>query len=135
MYLSVTYCILCYRKADKVTVMAEAQIEGYDTPGPQYQVEDMSIFKKRSKSFLFDNSKTKRLDPIKRSEAQDFFDTNAAAIKTKITAPAIGFSREAKKSFASQAAAKQKNIPGVGAYKISDRTFKLLSPSPMARRR
>ena len=66
----------------------------------------MSVLKKRSKSFLFDNSKTKRLDPIKRSEAQDFFDTNAAALKVKNIAPVIGFSREPKKSFASQAATK-----------------------------
>ena len=66
----------------------------------------MSVLKKRSKSFLFDNSKTKRLDPIKRSEAQDFFDTTAAALKTKTIAPVVGFSREAKKSFASQAATK-----------------------------
>lgn len=68
-------------KADKVTVMAEAAIAGGDVPGPQYKVADFAVFKKRSQSIKFDTNKTNRLEPIKRTEATDFYETGEAAKK------------------------------------------------------
>ena len=61
--------------------MAEAIAAGKDTPGPQYKITETNVFKKRTKSFKFDSGATARLAPIKRSESQDFFDTNEAAKK------------------------------------------------------
>ena len=114
--------------------MAEMMAVGADTPGPDYQVPEVDTFKKRAKSIKFDQVKTARLDPIKRSEQTDFFETNKAVAACLPAAPKVGFSRSPKKSFAEAAAVKNK-VPGVGNYKISDRAYKMLSPSPSARRR
>ena len=59
-------CDCVYRRADKVTSMAEMEAIGADTPGPQYKVSDYT--KKRSLSIKFDAVKSGRLDPIVRTE-------------------------------------------------------------------
>ena len=92
------------------------------------------MFKKRALSIKFDARPTKRLDPIKRSEATDFYEIDKAAKVTLAKAPAAGFFKSPKNSFAEAAAAKNK-VPGAGHYKITDRALKMLSPSPNARRR
>ena len=51
-----------------MTVMGEMMAIGKETPGPQYSVGNMDVFKKRSKSIKFDQVKTSRLDPIKRTD-------------------------------------------------------------------
>lgn len=125
---------LCFEtsKAEKITVMAEA---GYsDTPG-HYNLPSQDVFKKRSMSIRFDSTKTKRLEPIKKTDSTDFFEISNAAKLTVAKAPAIGFLKGPKKSFAEEMAKVQIKNPGVGTYKISDRAYKMLSPSPNGRKR
>ena len=111
---------------------------GYEctTPGPVYKVIDHGVTKKRALSIKFDSLKTSRLDPIKRTENQDFYETGAAAVKMSSNrkAPAVGFLKSPKRSFAEEAAKRHKS-PGVGTYKISDKCISMLSPSPGARKR
>ena len=64
-------------KADKITSMHEMEAIGADTPGPCYKISDYT--KKRSLSIKFDLVKSGRLDPIKRDEAMDFYETNNAS--------------------------------------------------------
>ena len=49
--------------------MDEAQAMGRDNPAPTaYKVVSRDVTKKKAKSIQFDQCKTGRLDPIKRSE-------------------------------------------------------------------
>lgn len=105
------------------------------TPGPEYKIPHMNVFKKRTMSVKFESKPTNRLDPIKRSESTDFFETSLAMKHTIAKAPVVGFLKGQKKSFAEEVAKKNMKIPGVGAYKISDRAYKMLSPSPTGRKR
>ncbi len=115
--------------------MAEMLTIGKDTPGPdEYKIPDQGLFKKRAMSIKFDLLKSPRLEPIKRTENTDFYETDKAAAYANKRAVAAGFSKSPKKSFAEMAAAKNKT-PGVGNYKISDRSYKMLSPSPGGRKR
>ena len=114
--------------------MHEMEAIGGDTPGPIYKISDYT--KKRSLSIKFDSIKSGRLDPIKRDEAMDFYETNnASKNQSKVrNSPTYSLSKSPKASFAEQAAKRHKT-PGVGAYKVSDRAYKMLSPSPGGRRR
>ena len=107
-----------------------------DTPGPQYKVVETGAFKKRSMSIKFESGKTGRLDPIKRTAENqtDFYNVGDASKATMMKSPINSFSKSPKKSFAEQAASRNK-MPGVGSYKVTERSFKMLSPSPNARRR
>ena len=58
--------------------MAEAANVSASIPGCKYDIVDQAVFKKRSESIKFDTRKTGRLDPIKRLEQTDFFETNIA---------------------------------------------------------
>lgn len=107
---------------------------GGDTPGPDYKTVDSSIYKKRSMSIKFDVTKSPRLDAIKRTESTDFYEVEKAVAFSTKKAPTNAFSKSPKKSFAEISATKNKN-PGVGNYKISDRAYKMLSPSPGGRKR
>ena len=84
----------------------------------------------------FDQCKTGRLDPIKRTEQQDFFDTAEAvkATSTLIPGPSVGFTKENKHSFAAMAA-KHHKVPGAGTYKISDKAFNYISYTSTGRKR
>ena len=116
--------------------MGEAQAGGFATPGPAYEVIEINKLKKRSESISFSKGKTARLDKVVRNESMDFYETNDAVKATQQRkAPSVGFSKEQKRSFAEMAARKKTKVPGVGAYKISEKAFKMLSPSPMARKR
>ena len=115
--------------------MAECKAIGRDTPGPMYKITETSVFKKRNLSVQFSSGPTTRLAPIKKTESNDYYETNEAAIKnTMKKSPLHSFSRQPKRSFAEQAA-KAHKAPGVGAYKVSEKAYKMLSPSPMARKR
>ena len=57
--------------------MAEMEAIGYDTPGPHYKTSD--YHRKRHMSVQFDKVKSGRLDPIKRTECQDYYETSNAA--------------------------------------------------------
>ena len=62
--------------------MAEAANVSASIPGCKYDIVDQAVFKKRSESIKFDTRKTGRLDPIKRLEQTDFFETNIAVKAT-----------------------------------------------------
>ena len=64
----------------------------------------------------------------------DFYETENAAKKTATKSPSAQFLKGKKKSFAQSAAEKNK-VPGAGTYKISDKAYTMLSPSPGGRRR
>lgn len=132
--LPLTSLFISLSKADKITSMAEIEAIGKDTPGPIYEISNYT--KKRSFSVKFDVVKSGRLDPIVRTEQQDFFETNNAAQKTSSNrkSPALTFAKTPKASFAEQVAKRHKT-PGVGTYKISDRAYTMLSPTPGARKR
>ena len=115
-------------------MLAEAANISAAIPGCKYDIVDQSVFKKRSESIKFDTGKTGRLDPIKRTEQTDFFETNAAVKAIKRTEPAPTFSKSPKKSFA-ELQSKKNKVPGAGAYKISEKAYTMLSPSPSARKR
>ena len=115
-------------------MLAEAANISAAIPGCKYDIPEQDVFKKRSESIQFDKVKTGRLDPIKRLEQTDFYETNVAIKATQRLEPSNSFSKSPKASFAAQAAKKNK-VPGAGAYKISDKAYRMLSPSPMARKR
>ena len=121
-------------KAEIVTSMAEMEAIGHMTPGPVYKTSD--YHRKRSMSIKFDLVKSGRLDPIVRTEGTDYYETSNAAQKTSGVrkVPNNVFAKGVKQSFAEQAAKRHKS-PGVGSYKISDRSYKMLSPSPGGRKR
>jgi hypothetical protein len=79
--------------------------------------------------------KTDRLSPIKKLESTDFYETEKALKYASRKAAIIGFSKSPKRSFAEECAKRGLKNPGVGTYKIPDRTYKMLSPSPNARKR
>ena len=82
----------------------------------------------------FTRSKSPRLEPLKRDESTDFYETEGAEKKTATRSPSALFFSSKKKSFV-QAAADKNKVPGSGTYKISDKAYKMLSPSPGARKR
>ena len=63
-------------------MLAEAANVSASIPGCKYDIVDQGVFKKRSESIKFDSGKTGRLDPIKRLEQTDFFETNIAVKAT-----------------------------------------------------
>ena len=128
--------ILCViRKADKVTIFEEAGVIGGDTPGPAgYEIKEYGPHKRKTSAVLFGQGKTERLSPLKRDDSTDFYETEKAKNALKAKSPSAAFMKTPKKSFA-QATAERNKVPGAGAYKISDKAYKMLSPSPGGRRR
>ena len=118
-----------------MTIFEEAMARGGDVPGPdKYETIDSGIHKKRASAVLFAGCKSPRLEPLKRNESTDFYETEDAAKRTTTKSPSAQFLKGKKKSFA-QAAAEKNKVPGAGTYKISDKAYKMLSPSPGARKR
>ena len=63
-------------------MLAEAANISASVPGCKYDIIDQAVFKKRSESIKFDTGKTGRLDPIKRTDQTDFYETNVAVKAT-----------------------------------------------------
>ena len=107
---------------------------GTMVPGPsQYAATDLNTIKRRTSCAVFGSDGSNRLSPLKRAGGE-FYETGKAFSRTKNKAPEFAFPKNSKKSFV-QAQAEKNKVPGAGAYKIPDRTYKMISLSPLARKR
>lgn len=118
-----------------MTIFEEAMFVSKEIPGPDnYELPEHGVHKRRASAVLFASGNTNRLSPLKRDESTDFYEIEKATEKLRIKAPSAAFMKTPKKSFAAASAEKNK-VPGAGTYKISDKAYKMLSPSPGGRKR
>jgi len=79
---------LLQAKAGKVSIFEEAIAIAADVPGPdKYESIDHGIYKKRASAVLFPSCKSPRLEPLKRNESTDFYETENAAKRTTTKSP------------------------------------------------
>jgi len=63
-------------------------VVGAELPGPSsYDDINQNMHKRRASAAVFGTNKSPRLQPLKRNEATDFYETEQAAIKTKAKSP------------------------------------------------
>lgn len=86
------------------------------TPGPSsYENINHGYHKRRASAAVICKGQSPRLQPIKRNEATDFYETEQASIRTKAKSPSASFLKSKKKSFVQMKAEKNK-VPGAGTY-------------------